>query len=446
MTITTLIAYLFGSRRAILQIAACRQAVWLGLLFVLSAGLAREYDGHDLLHEPWHLLVPVVASTATSFLLYCLVIAVAHRRGGIQGFYLGYYRSFLGLYWMTAPLAWMYAVPVERFLSPAAATEANLWLLAVVAAWRVALMTRVVSVLFPSRAISAFFLVMLFADTVALAIISLTPLPVFDVMGGIRLNESEQVVQVAAFLVGLLGGVSWPLWLIGTVVVASLRLPGWKPAEIAPENPTRMGRGVLLVSVLSIIVWCFMLPTTQAEQRLKRQVEIELKNHHLAEGVGILSAHRRADFPPHWDPPPRVGYGENRPPILDVLELVSKKPGAGWALDLYSEKYRDYLHHHHWDLGLLPDLDDRQLTRHLSLLESLPNGAQIIAEQERALRYLLDEQQRPKAIREHVKRLLEKVIPNGRHGDNNDDGASKRGISSTQGTERGARTGQANQG
>jgi len=35
----------------------------------LLPAFAREYDGEDLLHEPWHLLLPLVASLATSFIL-----------------------------------------------------------------------------------------------------------------------------------------------------------------------------------------------------------------------------------------------------------------------------------------------------------------------------------------------------------------------------------------
>ncbi len=40
----SLLCFLFGDRRAILAAAGTRSLVWLGLLFVLSAGLAREYD------------------------------------------------------------------------------------------------------------------------------------------------------------------------------------------------------------------------------------------------------------------------------------------------------------------------------------------------------------------------------------------------------------------
>ena len=43
------------------------------MLFVISAGFAREYDGEDLLHQPWHVLLPLVTSLITSLLLFVLL-------------------------------------------------------------------------------------------------------------------------------------------------------------------------------------------------------------------------------------------------------------------------------------------------------------------------------------------------------------------------------------
>jgi hypothetical protein len=147
MGIGTLLGYLIGNRAAILTLAAHPRAWVVGLVFVLSAGFAREYDGEDLLHEPWHLLLPLAASLGSSFFLYCILYGIStfSRQDGPSFF--AAYRSFLSLFWLTAPLAWLYAIPYERFLDPLAATNANLATLALVSAWRVALMVRVAVVL-----------------------------------------------------------------------------------------------------------------------------------------------------------------------------------------------------------------------------------------------------------------------------------------------------------
>ena len=49
MTIRTWLLFLIGNRQAILELAADRRALWVGLLFVLSAGFAREYDARSSL-------------------------------------------------------------------------------------------------------------------------------------------------------------------------------------------------------------------------------------------------------------------------------------------------------------------------------------------------------------------------------------------------------------
>lgn len=202
ITPATVVGFLVGLENAINSLLHSRSTVWIGLLFVISAGFAREYDGESLLHEPWHLLIPWGASLVSSLVLFSLLAATCRLGRSFTGSFWTGYRHFLGLYWMTAPLAWLYAIPIERVFSPARAVQFNLILLAIVSLWRVLLMTRVVSVVFKCHIVNALVLVMLFADAVALSIIYLTPTPIFSMMGGIRLTESEQVIQSAHFMVG----------------------------------------------------------------------------------------------------------------------------------------------------------------------------------------------------------------------------------------------------
>jgi len=195
MTLKTLVGFLIGRQDAILQVATSRSALWVAGLFVLSAGFAREHDQEDLRADPWYVLLPLAASLLTSCILFLLVYMVSLRRTVEPVPIRGAYRSFLTTYWMTAPLAWLYAIPVERIYTDADATGANLSLLALVALWRVALITRVVQVLFGASLGAAFVLVMFFADSLAVAVLYFTPLPIFNIMGGIRLSASERLIQ-----------------------------------------------------------------------------------------------------------------------------------------------------------------------------------------------------------------------------------------------------------
>lgn len=383
MSITTLLHYLIGRQSAIEAAARCRGSLWLGLLFVLSAGFAREYDGEDLWREPWHVLLPLAASLLTSFLLFALIeVAVPGKRGEKSERFLGRYRTFLGLYWLTAPLAWLYAIPLERFTSAADAVRLNLLLLAIVSVWRVALMTRIVSLLYVRSAPAAFFLVMLFADSVAMVVFWMTPLPILSIMGGIRLSESEQLIQEAGFQVRFLGTVSWPLWLIGAIVVAvrgRRRLSKQEPRREPLEGERRrVTMSLWALAAMSVLVWMAILPLTQPEQVNRGRVERMLLGGHVDEALAYMSAREREAFPPHWDPPPRFGYGQRVPALVPLLIAAQQPHVAPWVRELFYEKLSlqslAYPWSHYDHAVRLVELSDEQLVRYARLLESHPKG------------------------------------------------------------------------
>jgi hypothetical protein len=361
--------YLIGNRRAILDLAADRRAVWVGLLFVLSAGLAREYDGEDLLREPWHVVVPVGASLAASLVLFLVAFWPVYTRKGVP--FLSAYRSFLTLFWMTAPLAWLYGIPYERFLPPADATRANLWTLGLVAAWRVALMVRVVSVLTGRSVWASLFLVMAFADAVALIAIHQMPMPVVSFMGGVRLTESEAIVQGVTVTVCVLGYLTAPLWGIGALVALAVGRPVWN-VPAAPAGPPPADRALWLLAALSVLVWLPPMAYTQAEQHRRTRVERDMREGRVAEALEFISAHELSDFPPGWEPPPRIGYGEETPRVLDVLELIVTRDVAPWVRAEYANKLRRYL-----TAGSPQSEQPARLTR---ILHALPEGPGIAAE------------------------------------------------------------------
>jgi hypothetical protein len=380
MRVATVIAFLFGRRQAILALASDRMALGVGALLVLSAALARNYDRASLLDEPWRLLGPFVASLAISGLLFLTIYGLARWKGmadpGIGRAYL----SFLTLYWMTAPLAWLYGIPYERFLSSVGATEANLWTLGLVSVWRMVLMIRVVSVLFRLRIRAALPLVVLVADVVALTALHLVPLPVVSVMGGI--NPEQQAVAATALLVRVVGWLTLPIWivLVGIVIYSSRNEPAWQVSS-TPDVP-RSRRGALILTGLILLAWASLLPFTQREQLLARRVDRTYHHNGPAAALALMSAHNRFDFPPGWQPPPRRFPGE--PPtneILDTLEALAAQPHADWIGDLYSRRFQDRVH---YDSQRWPDeLLSEHAARLADILTRLPRGPEMA----RALQY-----------------------------------------------------------
>ncbi len=259
VSLITLVKYLFGYRSAILDLATNRATIWLGLMFVISAGLSREYDRVNLAQEPWHLLAPLVASLATSWILYVMVYSVAIYRGAeMEGFWSGY-RQFLGLYWMTAPLAWFYGIPVEKFLPPEGATNANLWLLGLVSLWRVMLILRVIVVLFNAWTVNVLPIVLLFADSVVLFLFAMAPQPVISVMGGVRPGHGQLTVEMVTRYATWWGILTYPFWALGFVLVFVSTEPEWVNVTATVKPSPRIQQTVWIPATASLVGWFLLL-------------------------------------------------------------------------------------------------------------------------------------------------------------------------------------------
>lgn len=406
MKASTLPLYLVGDRRAILDVARSPWSVLIGVLFVMSAGLAREYDGEYLLLEPWHALRPLGASLASGTLLFIIVHLAAIIRGDSAGAnerppLHRAYVSWMGLFWMTAPMAWLYAIPYERWMTPEVAISCNLWTLALVAAWRVVLMTRVVTVVYGVNPVPAFFLVMLFADAVVIAVMGLAPLPVIDVMGGVRGPAREQLLGAVALNTGLLAVLSAPVWIIGALASLVGFRPAW-PVVTHPKPPR--SRGLLIAAAISVVAFAPLLVWAQPAQALRHRVEGLLLSGRVAEGLAAMSAHPQEDFPPDYNPPPRLGYRETEPDLDAVRAAMREQWPADWVGELYLHKTRREIassRHfldpaHEWFAMYAADDYDNKYT--LARMSEHTNQ----------FRFLLDfDESLPQANRDAIRRLLE---------------------------------------
>ncbi len=368
----TIPEYLVGRRRAILEVVSDRAALGVAALLVLSAALARNYDRSSLLDQPWRLLGPFAASMAISGVLFLVVYGFARMKGmespGIGRAYL----AFLALYWMMAPMAWLYGIPYERFQEPMAAIDSNLWTLALVSIWRVALMTRVVSVIFGLRVRVALALVMLVADVMALVTLYLVPLPVVNLMGGI---PEQQEVAWAALLASLLCWVTLPIWIVLTLIAAFSHRnnPEWRVPE--PSNSNGGRRAVLACAMVASAAWGVLLPFTQPEQILAHRVDRAYREDGPAAALALMSAHDRDAFPPDWHLPPWRFDGD--PPVsefLDMLEALADHPHVDWVGASYTRRFRNrFAHEYAWPEELL----GRQAVRLASILSRLREGPEM---------------------------------------------------------------------
>lgn len=361
----TVFRYLAGQRSAILNIAASPQMLAVGGVLVLSAGFAREYDGEDLLHEPWHLLIPHGASLLTSFLLYLLLRLTGIGKTQQRPAFFRGFPMFLRLYWMTAPLAWLYAIPFERWMSPAEATLWNLRLLGIVSVWRVALMIRVIRVVYGAgplwRVIST---VLLFGDAVMLMAIRFVPVPIFNVMGGVRMSESEHLVLGTTLLLQFIG---YPLLFILLIMTLVHTATPWTSIMFSKINSVRAS--TWMMAAVSLLIWPFILPLTQPEQQRRRTAERLIMARDFSGAFEFMSSHNQSDFPPHWSPPPHVARYNPVPPINDLIEVMLDDSPAEWVKAVFLEKFRNTMERTLTRYGFVTD---EQLSSSLRIIDRLP--------------------------------------------------------------------------
>lgn len=337
MRATDPMLYLVGHAGAIRRIAADRTVLLLGAFLVLSASLARNYDGAYLGRESHVLAHGLVVSVANAALIFFLLYAVARARKVPAPPAWGGFLSFLGLFWMTSPMAWLYAVPFERFMAPVDAVEANLWTLAGVALWRVLLISRALSVLYNVGWWRVLCLVLCVADVLILVAAATMPGPVVDLMGGLQHAPEHALLSAVRFAT-----MFWSVLLAFPLLVAALVAGhglrgGWAPDAIVRARVL----GPTLVGFAGLLAWIPALAATQTEQANRWRVDSLMKARMVAEGLAELSRHERADYPPMWDPPPRSGYADAGPSWREIASALVAAKGEElrpWVIEHYAEK------------------------------------------------------------------------------------------------------------
>ena len=341
MRMRSIFLYLLGDRESILELAHSRWTLLVGALLVLSAGLARNYDGEDLTREPWHLLGPFGASIATSIGLFLLFLTECRAKGGRRARVWARWRlypRFLALYWMTAPLAWLYGIPYERFLTPAGAVEANMWTLAAVAGWRVLLMARVVSVLLRTSLLPVLVWTAFYGAVLMFAAVLISPKPILDIMGGLHLPPEDRMLTAMMFNLGFFSLIAIPVLLtLGCVLLSRFR-PLWPPPM--PASVRSSARGALAAALVSVIAWVPALVVAQPEQQLRRSVEMAMQSGAEADAVAIMSAHKLGEFPPHWRPPPVRGWRNSPGSLAKIRAAIESQGASDWVLTHYLEETR----------------------------------------------------------------------------------------------------------
>src|SRR6266571_80071 len=258
---------MFGAASAIREVAGNRAALWTGIVLVLLTGIARNYDQSYFFNTPMWLIGPLAFSFFSGSFLYAILIrGIAKRHFPENRRDEKSWTTFMALFWMTAPIAWLYAIPVERFLDSYHAAQANIALLGIVSIWRVLLMSRVMAVLFEIHFLRAVGWVLFAASLEVIVVVffgaffggSLSR-SILAGMAGMR-NAPEEALLSS--VLGFAWASSWAVLIVSIVLLAMRRFQG----VIQPLPKSSRGKASWFSLVALGLIWAVIAIRPQREQ------------------------------------------------------------------------------------------------------------------------------------------------------------------------------------
>ena len=274
----------------------------------------------------------------------------------------------MSLFWMTAPIAWLYAIPVERFMASYQAAQANLTLLGIVSLWRVLLMSRVLEVLLaiPFRralawvlvAASAEVLLVVFFGSIGNGSVSRR---IMEGMSGMRHAPEESLISNALGIV-----LTGSLAVLGIcfVLLARFRFHGVTnplPANLPGKIPW------VFLAVLACVWIAVAIPAQEEQKRFLTHKNL-IDRGRYSEALSYLGRFRKSHFPAarRLEPDP---YGfrvwKDLPP---TVALVSSN-NQPWIRQVYLSHLSIMLSHYYAGYESLTNV-----AAMFSALEQLPEG------------------------------------------------------------------------
>lgn len=187
-----------------------------GMGITWLAGIGRYWDHPNASTWQYLGLGSVVYVLVLAAILYVVVMPLRPANWS--------YRTVLVFVTLTSLPALLYAIPVEKFMALSAAQTANVLFLAVVATWRVIML-----LLFLRRAagLSRAEVAVTGLLPLALIVTSLVVLnlerAVFDIMGGLREQTSNDSAYAVLWLISLMSVLASPVLLVAYLVLIARR-------------------------------------------------------------------------------------------------------------------------------------------------------------------------------------------------------------------------------
>lgn len=361
--------YLFGNESAIRYMARQQNAIWIGAVLVLTSGIAREYDQTYIFVKPFVFLAPFLISLLASGFIYVFVVLLNRPRPPAASTLPDpptkwiTFRTFLALFWMMAPLAWLYAIPFERYLGRAESASANIALLSIIAIWRVVLLSRITAILSNTPFLRSLFSVLLPCSMLLFIASIFTSFSLIRGMGGMEYSPEDVVIHHAA-------GVAF----LGSIVAGLVSFIGLFLAKRGAPPPSAMplaSKPLPFLSMACILTfWCAITVAPQRELGLNHTASLLCNSQKYKKLLAFLSQQAPEAFSPvHRLPPDPYEYSglQHLPEIVGAMDGSEKS----WVREHYLDDLIVVLDHaSYW----YSDPNQVRLLNISMALERIPEG------------------------------------------------------------------------
>ena len=367
VTVGTWIRFLFGHGDSI-RALACSGGAWqVSLALVLLTSIARNYDQTWIGEQPFLWLAGnTLFSTVSGTALFLWVrMFMAKRIDDPQVPFGASWRQFMGLFWGTAPVAWLYAIPVERWAGSMEAAHFNLTLLAVVSLWRVLLMARVVCVLHAAAFWRALCWVLSMACVeVVLVFLGSGALSrkIMAGMGGLRNSPEEDVLARA---LGNVAGVAFYGFI--PMLILSLVARGTREIRFTANLVPMRGRLPWVGVAVAAALWVGVAIPAQRQTRLNAEIDALAAKGEWRRVVEHLIAHDPQAYAPSRQLPPKVFEYEIFDGLPGLMEATRFNDPA-WIHQYILSKWTQFCFHLEYvpsSSGPHPEVDPKRQLYHI---------------------------------------------------------------------------------
>jgi hypothetical protein len=334
---TDIFRFQLGNEGAIRRVLESRWSLVVGSILVVTAGVARHYDQKYLIWE-WWVVQPFMIAVVSSFAIFLTAwigLRMGRPKRDDRPHFLQQYLSFLGAFLMTSPLAWLYAIPVEQWMSLENAARVNIALLALVAFWRVALMVRVLCLVTKAHWLRCLVVVLLPSSVEALYLSVVMHMQLVGMMGGVQLPPHENILAMALEIVTI-----WSFWIaVATFVLWIILACTRKVAPVAfPNHRKGLPKPALIASIAALVAWTAYAWPWQVKQYHRYMVRHYIRQGDYRSALQFSADRNREAFPlPGHLPPDPLDPYSGTSQLIEILKALQESH----PLWLREEYYRN---------------------------------------------------------------------------------------------------------